>query len=241
MSYTGGFMKRIADQDLLNHYIDRYKLASVFNHEMLRHAFLAFYKKDEFVMEAESELQYYYLMVEGKVKISYPFENGKSMFLKFYQGFNVLGDLEFLKNIPVLCNVETIRDSCFILIPADILRKESLAHAPFLSHLAESLSDKLYATIVNSSYNYVYPLVNRLSSYLLEHMNDSSLIILTSSYEEISQFLGTTYRHLNRTIKELEQQAVIRCENKTIHILDKEALETLSKNVYIRSLQQTTC
>jgi CRP-like cAMP-binding protein len=236
MSCSGGFMKRISDRTLLNHYIEKHRLDDFLDHEILKHAFLAFYKKDEFVMEAQSELQYYYLLVEGKVKISYPFENGKSMFLKFYQDFNVLGDLEFLKNIPILCNVETIRDSYFILIPADILRRESLEHVEFLRHMVESLSNKLYATINNSSYNYIYPLVNRLSSYLLEHINDSSAIALTSSYEEIAQFLGTTYRHLNRTLKELEIRSVIRCENKTIHILDREALEELSKNVYIQSL-----
>jgi CRP/FNR family putative post-exponential-phase nitrogen-starvation transcriptional regulator len=227
-------MKRISDRSLLNHYIEKYRLDGFFGHEILSRAFLAFYIKDEFVMEAQSELQYYYLLVDGKVKISYPFENGKSMFLKFYQDFNVLGDLEFLKNIPVLCNVEAIRDSYFILVPADVLRRESMENVEFLRHLVESLSNKLYATINNSSYNYIYPLVNRLSSYLLEHINDSNAIAMTSSYEEIAQFLGTTYRHLNRTLKEMERRAVIRCENKTIHILDRESLEALSKNVYIQ-------
>jgi CRP-like cAMP-binding protein len=49
--------------------------------------------------------------------------NGRSMFLKFYQGFQMLGDLEFLKNIPVLCNIEAVKDSHTVVIPADFLRK----------------------------------------------------------------------------------------------------------------------
>ena len=59
-------------------------------------------------------------------------------------------------------------------------------------------------------------------------------MILNSSFLEIAQFLGTTYRHLNRTLNELEAKSIIRCENKTIYILDEEKLRDLAKNLYIK-------
>lgn len=229
-------MKRVLDRDLLNHYIRKHNIEEIFDKDMLKDAQVHFYEKEEFILKAESELEYYYLLVEGKIKISYLFENGKSMFLKFYQDFNTLGDMELLKNIPVLCSVEAIEDAYLIAIPSEILRKDYLNNVKFLKHLVESLSEKLYATINNSSYNYVYPLVNRLSSYLVEHITDKNYIVLKSSFEEIAQFLGTTYRHLNRTFKELEAESIIKCENKTVHILDKDRLRELSKNLYIKSL-----
>lgn len=229
-------MRKISDNNLLSHYIVKHNIESIFDKDILKYAQLHFYQKEEFVLEAESDLEYYYLLVDGKIKISYLFENGKSMFLKFYQEFNTLGDLEFLKNIPIRCNVEAIKDTYLIAIPSDILRKKYLDNIKFLHHLIDSLSEKLYATINNSSYNFVYPLINRLSSYLVEHITDKNYIILNSSFEEIAQFLGTTYRHLNRTFKELESESIIKCENKTIYILDEYRLRELSKNLYIKSL-----
>jgi CRP/FNR family putative post-exponential-phase nitrogen-starvation transcriptional regulator len=236
MSCEGGFMKKISDNNLLNHYIVKHNIENILDKDILSNAQLHFYEKEEYILEAESNLEYYYLLVDGKIKISYLFENGKSMLLKFYRDFNTIGDLELLKNIPILCNIDAVEDSYLIALPSDILRKKYLNNIKFLHHLIDSLSEKLYATINNSSYNFVYPLINRLSSYLVEHMTDKNYIVLNSSFLEIAQFLGTTYRHLNRTFKELESKSIIKCEDKTIYILDEDRLRELSKNVYIKSL-----
>lgn len=229
-------MKKISNNDLLNHYIIKNHIENIFDKDILKHSQLHFYEKDESILQAEFDLEYYYLLVDGKIKISYLLENGKSILLKFYKEFNSLGDLELLKNIPVRCNVEAVKDSYLIAIPSDILRKTYLDNPKFLHHIIDSLSEKLYATLNNSSYNLVYPLINRLSSYLVEHITDKDYVILNSPFKEIAQFLGTTYRHLNRTFNELESKSIIKCENKTIYILDEDRLRELSKNLYIKSL-----
>lgn len=236
MSYPGGAMRKISDNKLMKHYIDKHNIENIFNKDILKHAQLHFYKKDEYILEAESKLEYYYLLVDGKIKIYYLFENGKSILLKFYKEFNTIGDLELLKNKPIRCDVEAIEDTYLVAIPSEILRKEYLDNLGFLHHLIDSLSEKLDAVINNSSYNYVYPLINRLSSYLVEHVADKNYLVLNSSFKEIAQFLGTTYRHLNRTFNELEAESIIRCENKTIYILDEDRLRELSKNLYKKSL-----
>lgn len=230
-------MKKILNNDILNHYILKHNIENILDKDILQHAQLHFYEKEEYILEAESNLEYYYLLVEGKIKISYPFENGKAMLLKFYKEFNTIGDLELLKNLPILCNIDAVEDTYLIAIPSDILRKEYLDNLKLLHHLIDSLSEKLYATINNSSYNFVYPLINRLSSYLVEHITDKNYIVLNSSYIEIAQFLGTTYRHLNRTFKDLEEKSIIKCVNKTVYVLDEDRLRELSKSLYIQSLE----
>lgn len=237
MSCYGGRMKKISNNELLNHYIAKHNIEDILDRSILEYAQLHFYEKEEFILEAQSNLEYYYFLVEGKIKISYLFENGKSMLLKFYKEFNTIGDLELLKNIPILCNIDAVEDTYLIAIPSDILRNKYFNNLKFLHHLIDSLSDKLYATINNSSYNFVYPLINRLSSYLVEHITDKDYVVLNSSFLEIAQFLGTTYRHLNRTLKELEGKSIIRCDNKTIYILDEDKLRELSKNLYVKSLE----
>lgn len=232
----GGLMRRISDVRLIKQYIKKHNIEQRFDCEILKYAQLHFYEKEEYILESGENLEYYYLLVDGKIKIYYPFENGKSMLLKFYKDFNNIGDLELLKDIPILCNIDAVEDTYLIAIPAAILREKYFDNIKLLHHLVDSLSDKLYGTINNSSYNFVYPLINRLSSYLVEHLTDKSYIILNSSYLEIAQFLGTTYRHLNRTLKEMESRSIIRCDDKKIHILDIDQLRELAKNIYIKSL-----
>lgn len=229
-------MKKNSDKDLLAYYFVKHDIKKIFDEDIETYAQLHFYKKDEFILEAESELEYYYFLVDGKIKITYLFENGKSMLLKFYKNFNTIGDLELLKNIPIRCNVEATEDTYLIAIPSATLRKKYIDNINFLHHLINSLSEKLDATINNSSYNFIYPLTNRLASYLIEHITDRNYVLLNSSFKEIAQFLGTTYRHLSRTFKELESESIIKCENKTIYILDEDRLQELAKNLYIKAL-----
>lgn len=229
-------MKRILNNNLLSNYIDKHDIEKIFDKDLVDLMELHFYEKDECIFKAETSLEYYYLLVDGKIKISYLFENGKSMILKFYKPFNTIGDLELLKNLPITCDIEATEDTYLIAISSDILRKSYLDNPNFLHHLVESLSEKLYATINNSSYNFVYPLINRLSSYLVEHLTDKDYIVLNSSFLEIAEFLGTTYRHLNRTLKELEEKSIIKYKDKIIYVLDEDKLRKLSKNLYIKSL-----
>lgn len=228
-------MRRILENHLLNFYIEKHNIENIFDKNILKHAELHFYERGEQILQAESFLEYYYLLVDGKVKVTYLFENGKSMLLKFYKDFNTLGDLELLKNKPVRCNVEAIKDIYLIAMPSNILRNEYMDNLNFLHHLIHSLSEKLEATINNSSYNYVYPLVNRFASYLVEHLTNKEYVTLNSTFLEISEFLGTTYRHLNRTIKDLEAKEIINCKNKTINILDEKRLRELARISFIET------
>ncbi|MDI9217651.1 helix-turn-helix domain-containing protein [Clostridium tertium] len=229
-------MRKISDKNLLKYYINKHSIKDILDEEIIEYVQLHLFENEEYILRAEDDLEYYYLLVDGKIKVSYLFENGKSMFLKFYSSFNSIGDIELLKNTKILCNINAIDHAYLIAVPADILRKKFMGNIKFVRHLADSLSDKLYATINNSSYNFVYPLINRLATYLVEHIKDKDYIILNSSFLEISQFLGTTYRHLNRTFKELELKSIIRCDNKKIYILDEKRLRELSKSMFIKSL-----
>lgn len=232
----GGVMKRVFDSELLIHYIKKHNIGNILDDEILKYAQLHFYEGEAYILETGEMLEYYYLLVEGQIKIYYPFENGKSMTLKFYKDFNTIGDLELLKGIPVLCNIDAVEDTFLIAIPSNILREKYCDNVKLLRHLVDSLSEKLYGTINNNSYNFVYPLINRVASYLMEHLTDQNYIILHSSYLDIAQFLGSTYRHLNRTLKEMESKSIIKCDDKKIYILDIDKLRELSKNAYVKPL-----
>ena len=229
-------MKRIVDNTKLNIYFNKYSIENLFDKNIIEFAELQTYEKGELILKADSRLENYYILVEGQIKIAYLFENGKSMLLKFYKDFITIGDMELLRDKPIRCNVEAVEEVSIIAIPLSIIRSNYIANVNFLHHLVDSLSEKLDATINNTSYNYIYPLPNRLASYLVDHIADKDYIKLTASFKEIAEFLGTTYRHLGRTFKELEEKSIIKVDKKTVYILDEIRLKELSKNSFIRTL-----
>lgn len=72
-------MKRILNNNLLSNYIAKHDIENIFEKDLIKLMELHFYEKDECIFKADTNLEYYYLLVDGKIKISYPFENGKSM------------------------------------------------------------------------------------------------------------------------------------------------------------------
>lgn len=226
-------MERVDNEDLIKYYMDKYNIVDFFDDNIYEHIELHRFNKNELVLRSDDKLMYYYLFVKGKIKVTYQFENGRSILLKFYDEFNSLGNLELLNEIPIRCNVEAIEDSELIAVSAELLRKDYIDNPKFLRHIINSLSEKMYATMNNTSYNVMYPLVNRLASYLIEYISeDKDYIVLTSSYKEISEFLGSTYRHLSRTFKQMEKDKIITLDKKRVYILDEEKLRSLSKNIY---------
>lgn len=226
-------MKIINNENQLNSYIEKFELNNILSSKILIHAELHYFNKGERILNAENNLLYYYFLVEGKIKIFSLLENGKSILLAFVDNFDTLGDVELLKNVPILNNVEAVENSYLIGIPANILREDCYDNNIFLKFMVNSLSTKIQSNNINNTYNLLYPLINRLSSYLLEHLNnDKDYIILSSTFKDISDFLGTSYRHLSRTFKDLENMGIIKCEGKVIYISNIDELKKLAKNLY---------
>lgn len=228
-------MKMINDSSSKAEYIQQHNIESIFGKELTSFMQLYHFDKGEYVLHAGDDLQLLYLLVKGKIKVTYDFENGKSILLKFYRDFSALGDLELIQDRKITCHVEAVEDSEFIAIPVAPMRKKIQSDPVLLMYLAKSLSEKLNATINNSSYNYLYPLINRVASYLQEYVqgDQPQQIIMNETYKDIAGFLATTYRHLNRTMKELEEMGIIRVKKRYIDVLKPQSLRELAVNHYL--------
>lgn len=229
-------MQRIDDQLKLKYYIDKYNIKGIFNNNMEKYMELHLYKKDEHIGWNKEKLNYFYFLVEGKVKIYTLLSNGKSLLLQFYRPLTVIGDLEFNKTEFASSNIQAIEDSLFIGIPMEKLREIASNDTKFLMYIINTLSTKLIISSSSSSINLLYPVENRLASYLLATTVNDNMDNMDRIYPqkltEIADLLGTSYRHLVRTINKLCQQKIIKKEKGTIIILDKGALEELAGDIY---------
>jgi CRP-like cAMP-binding protein len=110
--------------------------------------------------------------------------------------------------------VESLNDTVFIAIKYSDLNKYAKEDAKFLRFVVKNLSHKLYTTTISNSINLLQPLENRFACYLLSVSTDESVKnfnseIRTSKLTELANLLGTSYRHLNRVICDMDKRGII--------------------------------
>ncbi|MGC5325444.1 transcriptional regulator YeiL [Brevibacillus sp. SYSU BS000544] len=224
-------MIEVKDARKISHYVTKLRIDEFLHANLLEHIKLFLYKKCEHICRSDENLEYLFFLIEGKAKVYLTLKNGKSLLIQFYKPLKVIGDIEFLYMNHANSNIQVIEDTYCLAIPMDIIRKQMIDDPAFLRFMCLSLGDKLFRLSKISSINLLYPLENRLASYILAH-DDPSHESFTDSLTEVSELLGTSYRHLLRTFVNLEKQGAIRKTRKSVEILDRGMLEKLAEELY---------
>ena len=77
-----------------------------------------------------------------------------------------------------------------------------------------------------SHYNYTLCFENGKLKRINEHSNN------TENLTQISEFLGSSYRHLLRVLNKFESEGIIKRDNKKFIVLDKDKLKDLARDFY---------
>lgn len=230
-------MKKVRDSEKLNYYISKYGINEIFTKNMRMYMELIIFNKNEHICKAGEKLDYLFFFVEGKAKVYTLLSNGKSLLLCFNKPFKVIGDVEFIEYKLADSNVQVIEDTYCVAIPLKDIRMHVLDDPKFLRFICDSLGNKLTRLSKYSSINLLYPLENRLSSYILAissstHNKSRNNIIFDGNLIEMSELLGTSYRHLLRTLNKLCNQGAIKKSNDYYEILNINILEELAGELY---------
>lgn len=237
MSYKGGgCMKKIRNSYKLDEFVKQNNMESFFSNDMKSYMELLLFKKNEHICKENEDIHYLYFFVEGKAKAYNTLSNGKSVLLCFYDSLQVLGDVELIHSQKTASNVQVMADSYCIGIPLEKVRERLLQDATFLRYICGSLSQKLNRLSKNSTINLLYPLENRLASYILatgERLTyNEQKIIFNGNLTETSELLGTSYRHLLRTLNTLCDKSIIRKNKGYFEVINLDFLKELGADVY---------
>lgn len=226
-------MKRIKDKELINKYIKLHNIEDLFSDNIKSNLELLFFNKRELIFRDGGQVEYLMFFVEGKAKVYSSLKNGKLLLLDFYKELDTLGDVELITNDLSSCNVEAIEPCVCVGIP--LKRLENIYHedTKLLNFLCRSLGKKLKRSSRNAAINLMYPLESRLASYIISIGNSNSRVIrFDETLTIISELLGTSYRHLLRTLNNLCDKNILMKENDCYTILDYEQLEELAADIY---------
>lgn len=226
-------MRRIKDKELINKYIKLHNIEDLFNDNIRSNLELLFFSKRELIFRDGGQVEYLMFFVEGKAKVYSSLKNGKLLLLDFYKELDTLGDLELITNDLASCNVEAIEPCVCLGIPLKTLKNIYHEDTKLLNFLCSSLGKKLKRSSRNSAINLMYPLESRLASYIISIGNSNSRVIrFDETLTIISELLGTSYRHLLRTLNNLCDKNILMKENDCYTILDYEQLEALAADIY---------
>lgn len=231
-------MKIIKDKQLLDFYIKEYDIMKLFTDESIKDNMeLRKYNKREYVVSPEGILDEFLIMVKGRAKVYSHSSNGKVILISFYIPFGVLGDVEYALGKETDYIVEALTDATYIAIDRDILIEKTKDDIKFKNYIMYSLAKKLNQSAGKNMFNLLYPLENRIASYILsicKSEEDGSLLDDVEIYnlKDAAQFLGSSYRHLIRTLNALETKGSIQRDRNKIKIIDRKHLELLAEELY---------
>lgn len=225
-------MQLIASGERLQDHIAKNKLDTILPVEVIKACELCVYKKDESILTAKTSMHYYYFFCTGKLKIFQFHENGRAFLIQFYTAFDALGEIELMTDMDATCSVTAIQESELIRIPMDIMKRYATEYPAFLKYVIRALSMKLLIADSHHASNLLNPVLNRLASYLKAHNNDQQSFVLSESLQEISDYIGTTYRQLHRAFSRLEEEGIIIRDNKKILVCNQEQLSNYAGNIY---------
>lgn len=230
-------MQQIKGIKELKYYIDKFNISDIFEKDMTMFMELHSFLRGEQIYRTNEKTEYLYFLVKGKFKVLTIPKNGKALLLRFYQPFQILGDVELLCHVDSISSLEVLNEVTCIGIPQQIIRDYCMKDTKFLYFMAQSLAQKLLESSISSSINLIYPLENRLASYILASVQDDENYhgiggIASNKLTDMADFLGTSYRHLNRTLSNFQSKKLIKKERKYIEILDRKKLEELAGDLY---------
>lgn len=227
-------MKKIEDSLIIENYYNELNMKNIFIDDMKSDMKLLKFDKHEYLIREDEDLEYLLFFIQGKAKVFKTLPNGRSLLLAFYKPFRVIGDIEIVKNQSATGTIQALSTCYCLAIPMEKARLKLIIDSKFLKFTCESLAEKLAAVSMNSSINLLYPLENRLASYINESLvcGDNLYIDFDENLNNIAELLGSSYRHLLRTFNTLCKKGVLKREDGKYKIINKALLKDLAGDLY---------
>ncbi|TCP57909.1 CRP-like cAMP-binding protein [Tumebacillus sp. BK434] len=216
-------MEEMRERGLLMQYLERHEITGIFNERLLPHVGLYRCRPGELLCRQGEAADTLYVLVDGKVKIYTTSAEGKTLILSFKTPLEVIGDLEYVQGAEILNTVEAVTDVHVLGVQHRWLHQYAQDDAKLLQFLLDIVTKKFLVKSQSMSFNIMYPVEVRLASYLL--LNEQTRAV---SLKDAANLIGTSYRHLNRVLRQFCTEGLVERQKGLIVVKDREALGALA-------------
>lgn len=210
----------------------KYVLDNLFVLHELSDIKLEGYYVDDILIEEGQPIDSFLVLLSGKAKVIKNYENGKSLLLQFVNPINILGDVEYITKSNASCTVIATENIMCFKVKYSQVDEKYINNITFNNYLLKHLSIKLTNSSTRSFLNIIYPVKTRLASYILSTLNENHITEI-ASMNDLSDYIGTSYRHLNRNVNSLVELKIINKIKNKIEVLKFYQLVEIARgNIY---------
>jgi len=225
---------KVKDPRKRERYIKAYPVQEYFSLDIERYLELHAFKKGEFICEERKTPDHLFFILEGKVKLSLVHQDGNVTLVQYYEPGDILGELELLGMRQESQAIQAVGNVTCLALPFDSCKEMMLADPKFLQNLCRLIAGKMQRSVNKLVDTQTYPLENRLAAYFLAKEDEVGCgewmhVKLT----DLAQYLGTSYRHLSRVIKDFSDAGWIEKERTRMRVLEREGLFQLAEQMRI--------
>jgi len=184
------------------------------------------FEKGETVVRQGDVINAMYLLVKGVVRTQMITEEGNALEIDLLEAVMPLAPaFIYASNNKYPVDVVAMESCTFLKISKSVWLKEMLSNERLLmnfltlnSNMAVFLSEKLQMISIKS-------LRHKLSIFLLEKTTpEKNYFILRRSRTQLAEYFGVQRPSLARTIKELEDEAILAVNGRVVTVLDRNRL-----------------
>lgn len=193
------------------------------------------YENGECLCHVGDYLDNFLLIIQGRARITVSSDAGKTLLICIDEENGTIGSIEVMTDRLATATAQAIGTLRCIAIPIDTHLEYLKNSVDFLNHLVIELGTMFARSSKNFAANILYPVQTRLCSYIFMTQENG---LFCEKLTQVSELLGTSYRHLLRTLDALCRQGLLQKQAGGYKILDKQQLEEMSDNYYAINLIQ---
>lgn len=187
------------------------------------------YQKGEMLCEQGELMDALLLTTAGKIKVFTAAANGKTLLHCVNEPGKIIGEVEFITGGFASSGVSAVTEVQCIAIPFDRYREELMTNVAFLNRICSTMAEIITETSENGASNILYPFETRLCAYIWSAQENGRF---SQKLTELAEFLGTSYRHLLRTLEALCAKGILKKTDHTFIIVNEHALKTIGNNFF---------
>ncbi len=219
-------MRRIDQPQKLKKYIDQYQLQQIFSFDLEKAAHLVAYDINETIIQTHEKSNDFLILVEGECIAFTLTAEDQIHCERYFRPVDIMGLVAVIWGSEAINDIQTLTPSLFIAIPMEEYRNILLEDVKFLRFAVAYL-----AKHIRENSRQFEPLQTRLANFILKMEKDN---LFQRNLTLTANLLGTSYRHLLRTLKLFCDAEILKKEKRgTYRILDRKQLMRIEEDEII--------
>jgi len=191
------------------------------------------YVPQEMVIGEADFIRSFYIVLEGRLKLYKSSPEGREQTIQLLGPGDPFGLCTAFATEAFPVSAMALEPSAVLLIPGTLVETVALQEPRLLLNIIQILSRRLQNSMALIESLALKEIPARLASFLLhsllQHPEGVARLDLVITQRELAKILGSSPEALSRALRKMADEGILRASGRTIHILDRSALQRLAE------------